>query len=82
MAEAKTFDPTASQKAQAEYCSRTGAPHFAPADGRCFRCRTNIYVAKEHKDPKFGDWTTGVTVEKATASLVTGCPHCNYSYCE
>ena len=42
----------------------------------------NIYVAKEHKDPKFGDWTTGVTVEKATASLVTGCPHCNYSYCE
>ena len=28
------------------------------------------------------DYVTGITVEKAATSLVTGCPHCNRSYCD
>lgn len=28
------------------------------------------------------DYITGITVEKAGSELVTGCPHCNKSYCD
>ena len=28
------------------------------------------------------DYRTGVTVEQAGAQLITGCPHCNRSYCD
>jgi hypothetical protein len=28
------------------------------------------------------DYITGITVEKAGKELVTGCPHCNISYCD
>ena len=28
------------------------------------------------------DYVTGITVEEASKSLVTGCPHCNRSYCD
>jgi hypothetical protein len=28
------------------------------------------------------DYITGITVEKAGKELVTGCPHCNKSYCD
>ena len=28
------------------------------------------------------EYTTGVTVEKAANELITGCPHCNRSYCD
>jgi len=28
------------------------------------------------------DYITGITVEKAGKELVTGCPHCNRSYCD
>lgn len=28
------------------------------------------------------EYTTGITVEKAATSLITGCPHCNRSYCD
>lgn len=28
------------------------------------------------------DYITGITVEKAGSELVTGCPHCNRSYCD
>ncbi|MBA1335892.1 MAG: hypothetical protein HPY66_1710 [Firmicutes bacterium] len=28
------------------------------------------------------DYISGITVEKAGKELVTGCPHCNRSYCD
>lgn len=28
------------------------------------------------------DYITGITVEKAGNELVTGCPHCNRTYCD
>ena len=89
----KEFDIAKAAAAQAEYCKRTGAPHFAPESGRCWRCNRNIYeqvgwkaengkliqVSLDSADLKY---TTGIDVEKAGKELVTGCPHCNRSYCD
>lgn len=77
---------------QAEYCVENG-PHFAPGSGRCWKCNRDIYrkigwkiengraieVPLDSPDAKH---FTGVTVERAATSLVTGCPHCHRSYCD
>ena len=77
---------------QAEYCKKNG-PHFAPESGRCWSCSRNIYekigwkiengraiqVPLDSPDAKL---FTGITVQRATTSLVTGCPHCHRSYCD
>lgn len=75
------YDSNKARAAQAEYCKRTNAPHFAPKDGRCWRCGKDIYAPIE---VKYGDktYTHGITVEEAESRLVTGCPHCNRSYCD
>jgi hypothetical protein len=56
-------------KEQATLCKEKGYPDFAPSNGICFRCQKNIYQDYERAGK------TGLT-------HVTGCPHCNYSYCE
>lgn len=85
------YDVNASVKAQAEYQERTGSPDFPPKSGRCWNCKRNIYepyhwrVEYGQKKPcneEESIFTTGVTTEKASNSLVTGCPHCNRSYCD
>ena len=80
------FNVQESVRAQAEYCEIKGAPHFAPKNGVCWKCKSNIY---EKKDQVYGKGTkfeqvleSGITVEKASSRLVTGCPHCNRSYCD
>lgn len=50
---------------------------FAPANGICYRCKRNIYSEVNH-----GNYSTGISVERATNELITGCPHCNASYCD
>lgn len=67
--------------AQKAYCERTRAPHFAPRDGICWRCHQQIYAGKWVETP-YGKYHSGISVEKAGSSLVTGCPHCNRSYCD
>ena len=75
-------------KAQEELCKKEGYPDFAPHSGVCWNCRRNIYEVVEHdrKDcygsPTGEKFTTGISVEKAGTELVTGCPHCNRSYCD
>ena len=54
-------------KAQLEHCKENGYPHFAPYDGICYKCGRDIYKNK--------------TLEQCE-SLITGCPHCHWSYCE
>ena len=54
--------------AQEKYCRETGLPRFAPADGICYRCHKQIYDVIELKN--------------AQSTLITGCSHCHYSYCE
>ncbi|WP_042370331.1 hypothetical protein [Bacteroides neonati] len=71
------FDVSEAINAQTEYCERTKAPFFAPRSGRCWKCGNNIYIPIE----KHGR-TTGVTVEKAGKELITGCPHCNTTFCD
>lgn len=64
-------------EAQKEYCQRKGYPNFAPAyDGTCFRCNHDIYSEVKHSDGR----VTGISVEYAASHLITGCPHCNYSF--
>ena len=48
---------------------------FAPLDGKCWRCKKDIYELHEH-----GDTYTGIDIETATERIVSGCPHCNYSF--
>jgi len=89
------YDVSKSVAAQKEFCEKTGEPHFAPSTGFCYCCGTNIYhpIAWERNlidrcqvhmpldAPEVGK-ITGITVEEAGKSLVTGCPHCHRSYCD
>lgn len=85
------FNVTESIIAQEEYCEREDAPHFAPRSGSCWNCHMNIYEPRHWKvemsrkvpvSEEESKITTGITTKKAAESLVTGCPHCNRSYCD
>lgn len=65
-----TFDTRAARIAQDRYCAERDLPRFAPSDGRCFRCREDIYGTK------------GYSVEMAGKILITSCPICNRSFCD
>jgi len=67
----KTIDPQKAMKAQNEFCKKKNYPHFAPGDGRCFKCNNQIYSGER-----------AISVERANSELITGCPYCFYSYCE
>lgn len=54
--------------AQKQYCRDNKAPHFAPEDGFCWSCGKQIYTRIDEK--------------QAGKDLITGCPHCNRSYCD
>ena len=66
----KIFNPKLAIKGQKEYWDKSGAPDFAPNDGRCWNCRSQIYAEG------------GIDVERASNTLVTGCPFCHRSYCD
>lgn len=77
-----TYNIIEAVKAQKEYCETNKAPHFAPTTGNCWSCGRNIYSPIKHGSANNREYTTGVSVEKAGKELVTGCPHCNRSYCD
>jgi len=85
------------REAQSRYCKETQAPHFAPGSGQCWTCHRNIYQnhgwniegesymarhVEVRKDGEYVRYVTGISLEKAGTQLVTGCPHCNRSYCD
>lgn len=74
------FDPTEAAKAQEAYCDRNEVPMFAPANGICTRCSRNIYDPITYRGQETK--TYGISVEVASRSLITNCPHCNYSFVE
>lgn len=47
---------------------RTG---FAPANGICYRCGRNIAEGEK-----------AITLEQLGDYIITGCPYCNYSFCD
>ena len=73
----ETFNSDEARKAQKKLQEEKGYPDFAPSDGRCFKCKKDIYTQIDR-----GPYKTGISVEKAGRSLITGCPHCNRSYCD
>ena len=70
------YNSTEANAAQIAYCQKNRYPHFAPKRN-CYRCNKNIYERIEH-----GTYSTGISVEAAGNHLITGCPHCNWSFCE
>lgn len=58
---------TEKAKAQKEYCEKSGSTQFAPTNGWCWMCKKQIY--------------TKISLEQAKNNLITGCPHCHYSFC-
>lgn len=76
---AETFDPEVATLTQATYCRNHGYPHFAPASGRCYRCNQDIYAEGKRRN---GNPSKGISVERAGRELITGCPHCSWSFCE
>lgn len=72
------FNILKAREAQEKYCIEHKVPHFAPMDGICYKCHRNIY---EEIEQPYGA-KTGISVEKASKGLITGCPHCNRSYCD
>ena len=75
----ETFDPEKAHNAQAAYCREKMYPHFAPSNGKCWKCRQNIYLPVKNRN---GYQSLGISVERAGRELITGCPHCNWSFCE
>jgi len=54
-------------KAQTELCKEKGWPRFAPRNGVCWSCGSQIYDR--------------ISMEKASNTHITGCPACHTSYC-
>ena len=89
----KEFNVIKASIAQEQYCNLKNYPHFAPGSGICYRCHLNIYEqvgwkgengrrSKVPLDSPELQHITGIDVEKAGKELITGCPHCNRSYCD
>lgn len=73
------YNTQEASRAQIKYCTENGYPHFAPGhDGRCYRCGRDIYQRIEWPT----GYVTGISVEAAGSTLITGCPHCHYSFCD
>lgn len=73
------YDTAKAIEAQRHFCEEHGYPVFAPGySGYCYRCGKNIYQPETWP----GGHTTGITVEGAGKTLITGCPHCHYSFCD
>jgi hypothetical protein len=77
---AETYDISKAAKAQEKYCTEKGYPHFAPRNGKCFSCGQNIYSEKGRT--RSGEEWQGISVERASKKLITGCPFCNRTYCD
>lgn len=54
--------------AQSAFCKYNKYPHFAPSNGICWGCGKQIYEK--------------IDFSRAISDLITGCPHCNRSYCD
>jgi hypothetical protein len=59
-------------------CKEKGYPHFAPLSGTCWKCGRSIYQNYKIVDRSDERLSNGYDGKK----FVTGCPHCNKSYCD
>ena len=78
-----TYNTIKAIEAQAKLCEEKGYPHFAPINGVCWKCNRQIYQPAKIKCYSGEEIERpGISVERASRELITGCPHCNWSYCE
>lgn len=77
----KTYNIDRAIAAQERYQAKSQSPKFAPENGVCYSCKLNIYSKVEHESFG-GSYDTGFDVGRAGSELVTGCPHCNKSFCD
>lgn len=92
----QTYDIPQAVAAQRHYCREKGLPNFVGGGG-CLTCKRNVFAlqkTRHHQTSEvdergglhpFGPETeheTGISVEEAGATLVTGCPHCHRTFCE
>lgn len=77
----KTFNSSLAVAAQSKFCKDNKHPNFTYGDPFCIRCRKNIYepVTRTQGDQTYA---IGILVESTGSRCVTGCPHCNVSYCD
>lgn len=70
------------EQAQNDYCVKNKIPMFAPSD--CFSCLRSVFGIKTGGKDLFGKIyetiSDPISLEKASTSLITGCPHCNRSF--
>ena len=78
---AKTYNAVEAAKAQERYCNEHEISVFSPTNGWCSSCGRNIF---EPYTVQHGSETIqlGITVEEAGKRLITGCPHCNHTFCD
>ena len=75
------YDSKIANENQFEYVNDHQVPMFAPPGGKCYSCGKDIYEPKVEKE---GDTTyiSGYSVGLARSEHITGCPHCNKSFCD
>jgi hypothetical protein len=64
---------------QERYCKKNKYPLFAPDSGVCPNCNKNIYEKIKRNGTSI---ERGISVEAAGTNLITGCPHCSWSFCD
>lgn len=74
------YDVRSSVICQQNYCNKHNLPMFAPSDGICYHCGRNIYLP--HSESGKPGTYTGIPTFRAGCYHITGCPHCNYSFCD
>ena len=71
-------DPRACAQAQKLFCIVYDLPIFAPHDGICEFCHRQIY----EDITVDGGISHGIDFDAAGRSYITGCPHCNHTFCD
>jgi hypothetical protein len=62
-------------KSQEQFCKENKLPYYAPENGICYRCKLNIYQNYQVENGASYGWSRD-------NQLITGCSHCNMSYCD
>ena len=79
------YDSEKANSNQVKLCKEKGYPHFAPSRN-CWNCKRDIFQPwtrmMKNWEGKEVEVTTGIKTEEASSSHITGCPHCNRSYCD
>lgn len=71
------YDSVEAYKAQKKYCDENNLPLFV--NKHCPLCGKDVFgMYRKSND----EYRYGFSVEVASSTLITGCPFCNYSFCE